>query len=201
LGRKLRPKWQIIVDAFLFRYVDDPGTIRAQQNRIKELELTGVKTTPAYSLAGGISGGESVTKEERYVQDLEHAREQIEVCRERRVLVAKMLQEHFNEEEQTFIRLFWLDVKPIERGFIWERNRRVIQEIRWFMDPDKRDRPSDAYYDWRTRIYNKWWTLLWPDRGKDDTKVDHIEQGAMDNQSAYLNAKKLKTNLPTAGQN
>ena len=65
-GRKHRPKWQVIVDATIFRYQDDPRTIQIAQNRIKELTLSGIKTTAQYALREGTGGGEATFKEERY---------------------------------------------------------------------------------------------------------------------------------------
>ena len=179
-GRKYRPKWQIQIDAALFRYVDDPTTIRIQEGRLRELRLTGTRTTAAYSLAGG-GGGESVTKEERYVLEMEQAEEQIRISQERMRLVSKLYCEHFSAEEQEFIRLFWLDVKPVDRGLIWLRNQAVIGEVGWLRDPEDRRRPSDSFWIWRKRIYNKWWNLLFPDIPKDETGTDYIEHGALGN--------------------
>jgi len=190
-GRKFRPKWQVEIDAYLFQYVDDPKTIRLQAQRIRELELTGTKTTPAYSVRGG-AGGETITKEERYVQDMEEAREQIKISRERRRLVESLLKDHFNTEERRFIELFWLTVKPLDRGLIQIRNQAVIREVGWLRDPDRRDRPSDTFYDWRRRIYTKWWQLLWPDKPKEETRGDYIEDEAVKRESAYLNAEQLR---------
>lgn len=194
-GRKLRPKWQVMIDAAIFRYCDDPQTIRFQETRLHEIQLAGCRTTPAYSLAGGISGGESVTKEERYVQEIEQAEEQIRISQERMTLVNKLLCDHFSAEEQEFIRLFWLDVKPVDRGLVWLRNKAVIQEIRWFIDPDKRDRPSRDYHRWRLRIYTKWWNLLFPDMPKDDGPTDYIEHGAREKESQYRNHEELTKGL------
>jgi len=197
-GRKLRPKWQIQVDALIFRYCDDPTTIRLQEGRLRELRLTGTSITANYNaitddelealqergycktLVEGSRGGPTVFKADRYVQEIEQAEEQIRISQERMTLVNKLLCGHFSAEEQEFIRLFWLDVKPVDRGLVWLRNKAVIQEIRWFIDPDKRDRPSRDYHRWRLRIYTKWWNLLFPDMPKEETGTDYIEHKSLD---------------------
>lgn len=179
-GRKLRPKWQIVIDAYLFRFASDPTTIRLQEGRLRELRLTGCRTTPVYSLAGGTGGGESVTKEERYVQEIEQAEEQIRISQDRMILVNKLLCDYFSAEEQEFIRLFWLDVKPVDRGLVWIRTRAVIAEVGWLRDPEDRRRPSDSFWLWKKRIYNKWWGLLFPDMPKEETGTDYIEHKSLD---------------------
>ena len=88
------------------------------------------------------------------------------------------LQEHFNQEEREFIRLFWLDVPVLDRGLTWIRTQAVIQEIGWLRDPDDRRRPAPNFWAWRLRIYNKWWRLLYPDREKEETPGDYAEQVA-----------------------
>ena len=97
-GRKHRPAWQTRVDAAIFRFVDDPRTIQIAQNRIKELTLTGIKTTAQYTLREGTGGNDSTAKEERYVIELEQLHEQIAISKERVRLVEKIMQEHFSEE-------------------------------------------------------------------------------------------------------
>lgn len=179
-GRKHRPKWQIQVDAYLFHYVDDPKTIKAQKLRIRELELSGTRTTAAYELREGSGGGQSITKEERYVIELEQCREQVKISEERRAMVDNLLAEHFSPEEQTFIQLFWFDIKPTDRGLIWTRNKIVIDTIGWLRDPEDYRRPSENYWKWRLRIYNKWWDLLYPDMPKEETKADYIEHTVLE---------------------
>jgi len=164
--RKIRPKWQNMVDAALFRYVDAPDTIRMNEIRIQEIQADGTRITPVYELMEGSSGGDVTFQPDRYVQELAKCEETIRLCQERILLVNKMLCEHFNAEEQEFIRLFWLDVPPTLRGSIWARNKMVTDEVRWFLDPDKRDRPSRDYFFWRERIYKRWWELLFSDMPK-----------------------------------
>jgi hypothetical protein len=156
-----------LIDAFLFRYIDDPTTIKAQEIIIQELRQDGTRTTAVYELREGSSGGEVTYQADQYVQEITQAEDIIRVCQERMALINKLYCECFSKEEQEFIRLFWFDIPRIMRGLIWERNREVIKQIRWFMDPEKGDRPSQVYYDWRKRIYGKWWELLFGDAEKE----------------------------------
>lgn len=174
-GRKHRPAWQTRVDATIFRFVDDPRTIQIAQNRIKELTLTGIKTTAQYTLREGTGGNDSTAKEERYVIELEQLHEQIAISKERVRLVEKIMQEHFSEEERTFIRLFWLDVPIPDRGAIWTRTLTVIHMIGWLRNPDDSRRPGDAFWIWKKRIYQKWWELLFPDLPQDESHVEYVE--------------------------
>jgi hypothetical protein len=171
--------WQLEVDYYLFKYVDDPMTIKAQRSLIKELESTGIRVTPTYILREGTTGGEAITKEERYVQQLERAREQIEISQERRSLVDSLLQSHFTDEERQFIDLFWLTVKPLDRPLVGIRNKAVTREIGWLRNPDNKDRADRSYWDYRSRIYNKWWLLLYPDLEKDTRKMEYAEYMAL----------------------
>lgn len=171
--------WQLEVDCYLFKYVDDPMTIKAQRSLIKELESTGIRITPTYILREGTTGGETITKEERYVLQLERAREQIEISQERRSLVDSLLQSHFTDEERQFIDLFWLTVKPLDRPLVGIRNRAVTREIGWLRNPDNKDRADRSYWDYRSRIYNRWWSLLFPDLDKDARKMEYAEYMAL----------------------
>ena len=179
-GRKHRPAWQTKIDAYLYRFVDDPRTIQLAQNRIKELTLTGIKTTAQYVLREGSGGGEATFKEDRYIQELEQAQEQIKISQERIRLIDRIMQEHFSEEERTFIRLFWLDVPIPDRGAIWTRTLTVIHMIGWLRNPDDSRRPGDAFYIWKRRIYQKWWDLLFPDIVQDESHVEYVEFKAME---------------------
>ena len=178
-GPKKRPEWQIDIDYLLFQYVDDPQTIRLQETRIREMKLTGTSTVASYYPREISTPQGRMTKEERYVLDLEQCEEQIAICKDRQALVDKLLQEHFNQEEREFIRLFWLDVPVLDRGLTWIRTQAVIQEIGWLRDPDDRRRPAPNFWAWRLRIYTKWWRLLYPDRVKEETPGDYAEQVAL----------------------
>lgn len=175
--RKIRPKWQNMVDAALFRYVDAPDTIRLNEIRIQEIQEDGTRITPVYKTIteeklealremgykgtlDGSSGGEVTFQPDRYVQELAKCEETIRLCQEKILLINKMLCEHFNAEEQEFIRLFWLDVPPTLRGSIWARNKMVTDKVRWFLNPYRPDRPSDSFWTWRKRIYARWNQLL-----------------------------------------
>ena len=179
-GRKHRPKWQVMVDATIFRYIDDPRTIQIAQNRIKELTLSGIKTTAQYALREGTGGGEATFKEDRYILELERLHEQIAISKERIRLIDRILQEHFSDEERTFIRLFWLDVPIPDRGAIWTRTLTVIHIIGWLRNPDDRSRPGREFYRWKDRIYSKWWELLYPDLARDESHADYIEVRALE---------------------
>lgn len=172
-GRKRRPLWQVKVDATLFRFVDDPRTIRIQQNRLREIQLTGLRMTASYK--EGTTGGESITKQERYILDEEACREQIAISQERIKLIDKVLRECFSDEERTFIKLFWLDVPIPDRGAVGTRNRMVIHEVGWLADPDDRRRPGDSFWYWRLNIYDKWWHILFPDMPKGEQTGEYIE--------------------------
>ena len=178
-GRKHRPAWQVKIDAAIYRYCDDPQTIRIAQNRIKELQLTGIKTTAQYVLREGSGGGEATFKEDRYILELEQLHEQIAISKERIRLIDKILAEHFDAEERTFIKLFWLDVPVPDRGAVWTRNLMVIHIIGWLRDPDKKTIPGREYWRWRARIYQKWWELLYPDLPQDEGHADYVEFKAM----------------------
>lgn len=171
--------WQLEVDCFLFKYVDDPMTIKSQASLIKEMESTGIRVTPTYILREGATGGESITKEERYVQQIERAQAQIGISRERRSLVDGLLQSHFTDEERQFIDLFWLDVKPMDRGLVGIRNRAVTREIGWLRNPTNKNRADRSFWTYRSRIYNKWWLLLYPDLEKDTRKMEYAEYMAL----------------------
>jgi hypothetical protein len=170
---KRRPKWQIEIDAYLFHYVDDPDTIRAQQQMIREMRLTGTRTTTQHYPREVSTPQGRTTKEESYILRMEDAQEQIALCKERRALVDKWLRTHFSPEEREFIRLFWLEVPAQDRGLIRVRNQYVIREIGWLRDPDDRRRPNSNYWEWRKRIYRKWWDLLWPDRAKGEETTEY----------------------------
>lgn len=192
MGRKRRPVWQIKIDAFIFHYVDDPATIRAQKLRIRELELTGTKTTGSYELMEGSRGGESTTKEERYVLEMENAREQIEISQERIELVEGLLKSHFTPEERQFIWLYWLGIEAGHRGSTYIRTRAVIDVIGWLRDPDDKRRPSREFRRWRQRIYNKWWEILFPDLPKPQWNEEYVAHIEIERESCYLNAEELK---------
>ncbi len=192
MGRKLRPVWQIKIDAYIFHYADDPRTIRAQELRIKELELAGTKTIASYDPRYGTGGGGGTTKEERHLLELEHAREQIALCRERIELIDGILQDYFNGEERQFIRLFWLDIAPGDRGLIQVRNHAVIKKIGWLRDPDDRRQPGREFRRWRLRIYNKWWNILFPDMPKENWETGYIEHIEEERGSKFLNDQELR---------
>ena len=173
-SRKHRPKWHIIVDSVIFRYVDDPRTIRLQQNRIREIELSGAKITADYRLRES-AGGEAIPKQERYVLELEQAREQITICKERMRLMNRVLHSCFDDEERKFIDLFWLSVPIPDRGAVWTRNLMVVHEIPWLRDPDKKTIPGQGYYRLRGKIYSTFWEVLFPDREKEQGEADYIE--------------------------
>jgi len=43
----------------------------------------------------------------------------------------------------------------------------VTDAVKWFLDPDKRDRPSDSFWIWRKRIYARWNQLLFGEELKE----------------------------------
>jgi len=178
-GRKHRPKWHVMVDSVIYRFVDDPQTIRVCENRIREIELTGTKETMQYKILEGSRGNNNTAGQERYVLELEQAQEQLQISSDRIKLIDRMLQQYFSEEERTFINLFWLSVPVPDRGAVWTRTLTVIHQIGWLRDPDDKRRPGDAFYTWKKRIYQKWWDLLYPDMPQEMGESDYIEYKAL----------------------
>jgi len=172
-GRKRRPQYMHKVDAYLFRYVDDPETIQAQEIVIRDIRSAGTKITASYSLTSGCTGGEVIFKEEQYLLSIERAEEIISLCNARIELINRLIS-HFTPEEQEFIKLFWFDVPPDERGYISYRNHVVLDAVPWFRDQDYRAMPGNSFYVWRLRIYKQWYRLLFGEEPRDDEQGERF---------------------------
>jgi hypothetical protein len=160
MARRERPSWQILVDDFLWRYVDAPATIKAQQIRQNELIEDGVRLTPVYEIREGSPGGEVTYQAQRHAELVEECECVIRNCLDRIELINSLLITHFDADQQEFIKLFWLDVPPSVRLSVWGRNKLVLEAIPWFRDATYRNRPSRSYYDYRLRVYQTWDNLL-----------------------------------------
>ena len=177
--RRYRPQWQVRVDAYLFRYADDPTTIRIQQNLIQEIELSGTRTIALYRPQISTTGRN--TQQEKYIITIEDAKEQITLCKQRQSIISSAMSRYFSAEERLFIRLYWFRVPPEERGLVRVRNHAVISDKRfnWLRNPDDIRRPSREYWRYRYRLYDRWWSLLFPDKPKEEAEVDYIEEAAL----------------------
>lgn len=179
--RRYRPQWQVRVDAYLFRYADDPVTIRIQQNLIQEIELSGTRTIALYRPQISTTSRTTMAQQEKYIITIEDAEKQIAICRQRQKIIDSAMSRHFSTEERLFIRLYWLKVPPEERGLVRVRNHAVISDKRfnWLRNPDDIRRPSREYWRYRYRLYDRWWNLLFPDKPKEETETDYIEEAAL----------------------